>query len=144
MSTRAELTSRLLSHLVTFFLHRQFIQELDDIAFGLSKMRVLGQRMQTATMSSVFEVQFEKQRQVQGMKWKMKFALKAIYFLNLVGFLVGMIIVSSRQMKGVYYVESVTLQFQDMVWDESYPVMRKQGRIFDAKIPLVYAVSVLC
>ena len=92
-------------------------------------------------MSSVFEAQFEKQREVRGMKRRFKFALKAIYFLNLAGFLVGMIIVSSRQMKGDYYAKSVTLQFQDRVWDESYPLMRKQGRIFEPKIPLVYAVS---
>ena len=104
-------------------------------------MRVLGKRMQTATMSPVFEAEFEKQRAKRGMKWKMKFALKAIYFLNLAGFLAGMIIVSSRQIKGDYYAKSVTLQFQDRVWDDSYPVMRKQGRVHDAKIPLVYAVS---
>ena len=104
-------------------------------------MRVLGKRMQTATMSQVFEAEFEKQRTVRGMKWKMKLVLKAIYFLNLAGFLAGMIIVSSRQIKGDYYAKSVTLQFQDRVWDDSYPVMRKQGRVHDVKVILVYAVS---
>lgn len=114
----------------------QFIQDLDDIAFELSKMRVLGRRMQAATMAGYFEKEFEKQREGLKMKWKMKFALKAIYFFNLAAFLGAMITVSTMQLDGQFYAQSITLNFGDETWPKAF-IKNLQGQ--DIRVPLVYA-----
>lgn len=37
----------------------QFIQQLDDIAFSVSKLDVLGKRLQRATFTPYFRVEFQ-------------------------------------------------------------------------------------
>ena len=114
----------------------QFIQDLDDIAFELSKMQVLGRRMQAATMAGYFEKEFEKQREGLKVKWKMKFALKAIYFFNLAAFLGAMVTVSTMQLGGQFYAQSITLNFGDETWPKAV-IQNLQGQ--DIRVPLVYA-----
>ena len=114
----------------------QFIQDLDDIAFELSKMRVLGRRMQAATMAGYFEEEFEKQRDGLSLKWKMKFALKAIYFFNLAAFLGAMITVSTMQLGGKFHAQSVTLNFGDETWPKA--IIKNLGGQ-NIRVPLVYA-----
>ncbi|KAL9184898.1 hypothetical protein ACHAXT_002675 [Thalassiosira profunda] len=91
----------------------QFVQQLDDIAFNLAKIDVLGNRLQKACTSPVFRQEFEKQK----VKCKKSDAvLKALYFLNLFGLVAGMVVVSTRQLSGHYQCNSITVNFNDEIW----------------------------
>ena len=88
----------------------QFLQKLDDIGFAISKIDVLGKRMHRATMTPYFRVNFEKQKESFGHKWRVKVFLKSTYFINFAGFLAAMIVVSVRQTTGCYQCEDITVQ----------------------------------
>jgi hypothetical protein len=87
----------------------QFIQELDDIGFKLCKMDVLGKRLQRATLTPFFDVEFKKQSENLGLKWRVKVFLKGVYFINLALFLGVMSVVTTRQMSGYYQCTSITV-----------------------------------
>ena len=87
----------------------QFIQELDDIGFKLCKMDVLGKRLQCATLSPFFNVEFKKQRDNLGLKRRVKIFLKGVYFINLTLFLAVIAVVTSRQVTGFYQCNSITV-----------------------------------
>ncbi|KAL7533329.1 hypothetical protein ACHAXR_009453 [Thalassiosira sp. AJA248-18] len=97
----------------------QFVQQLDDIGFSISKMEVLGKRLQRATMKPFFHVEFQKENESLRIKWRIRTFLKAMYFINLAGCLTVMIVVSSRQLMGQYQCESITVRFGDDVWQDS-------------------------
>ncbi|KAL7536191.1 hypothetical protein ACHAXR_006980 [Thalassiosira sp. AJA248-18] len=102
----------------------QFVQQLDDIAFSLAKIDVLGKRLQRACTSSVFETQFEK---IKVECKKSNAFLKALYFLNLGVLLAGMITVSTRQISGYYQCNSITVNFGDEVWDPAFALNTTSG-----------------
>ena len=78
----------------------QFISELDDIAFSLAKLDVLGRRLQRACNAKLYQTEFEKDRFKKSKRASI--FLKSVYFLNLGLFLAGMIFVSTRQTSGYY------------------------------------------
>eukprot|EP00578_Thalassiosira_sp_NH16_P005900 CAMPEP_0181135596 /NCGR_PEP_ID=MMETSP1071-20121207/32735_1 /TAXON_ID=35127 /ORGANISM="Thalassiosira sp., Strain NH16" /LENGTH=293 /DNA_ID=CAMNT_0023222251 /DNA_START=170 /DNA_END=1048 /DNA_ORIENTATION=- len=71
----------------------QFISELDDIAFELCKMEVLGRRLARACTAKLYQTEFEKQKSI---------FLKTAYFINLAVFVYFMTIVTMRQQNGDY------------------------------------------
>ncbi|KAL7533728.1 hypothetical protein ACHAXR_006358 [Thalassiosira sp. AJA248-18] len=97
----------------------QFLQRLDDIGFSVSKMEVLGERLERATLAPSFHVDFQKEKESLGLKWRIRFFLKAVYFLNLAGFLSAMIVVSAKQISGEYQCDSITIRFGDEVWQDA-------------------------
>lgn len=92
---------------------RRFIQQLDDIAFSLAKMDVLGKRLQRACTAKLFQTEFEKQKlgrmsmrnSLRRGNRRASIFLKSIYFFNLVALLGGMLYVSIRQTSGYYQCE---------------------------------------
>jgi len=88
----------------------QFIQKLDDIGFSVSKMEVLGKRLQRATTTPYFHVNFQKEKESLGLKWRVRMFLKAVCFINLAMFLDAMIALSTRQTSGHYQCESVSVK----------------------------------
>jgi len=131
--------------LVIFYdvLALQFLQKLDDIGFSVSKMDVLGNRLQRATMTKYFNVEL-KQEGTDSLvhKWKVRMFLKAVYFFNLAGFLAAMIVVSTRQMSGYYQCDSITVTFGEEIWRDAiveWPESSSQhpGLIDDSMV-LVY------
>lgn len=95
----------------------QFISELDDIAFSLCKLDVLGRRLQRACTQRLFQTEFEKQKFS-----KTKLAsvlLKSVYVLNIAAFLTIMIIFSERQRNGYYQCSKIDVDFGDAVWAEA-------------------------
>jgi len=120
----------------------QFIQQLDDIAFALSRMDVLGMRMCRATTTRYFHVDF-KRDQSSMRKRRIQMFLKGVYFVNLLAFLTAMIWITMRQMSGYYQCESITVTFPDRVWSEAivqWPEdsFRYQWRPIEEKI-LIYS-----
>jgi len=97
----------------------QFIQQLDDIGFALSKMGVLGKSLQRSTMAPCFNAEFHKKKESMDLKWKYKIALKGVYFFNLFVFIAIMSVVTIRQKISYYQAESITVRFGDEVWDEA-------------------------
>jgi len=102
----------------------QFVQQLDDIAFSLSKIDVLGRRMLRACSAPVFEAEFERGRSSCS---KMKAFLKVLYFINLDVLVVGMIVVSYRQMTGYYQCQQLSAEFGDDVWDGAVTLNQDTG-----------------
>ena len=94
----------------------QFIQKLDDIGFSVSKMEVLGKRLQRATTTPYFHVNFQKEKESLGLMWRVRMFLKAVYFINLAIFLAAMIVVSTRQTSGYYQCESVSVKCKYRLW----------------------------
>ena len=87
----------------------QFIQELDDVGFTLCKMDVLGKRLQRATLTPFFNVEFKKAKENLGMKWRVKVFLKGMYFINLLVFLAVMIFVTLKQVTGSRQCDTITV-----------------------------------
>ena len=125
---------------------------LDDIAFAISKIDVLGKKLQRATMTSYFRVDFQKQtdgsarrtilNKVKSRKWRMKVFLKGIYFINLMGFLAAMIFVSVRQSDGYYQCSSITVRLgRDEVWEAAVVEFQQTtpGSVVTEEMVLVYS-----
>ncbi len=87
----------------------QFIQELDDIGFKIYKMDVLGKRLQCASLTPFFNVEFKKQGKNLGLKWRVKVFLKGVYFIILFLFFTVMSIATIQQMTGYYQCTSITI-----------------------------------
>ena len=111
------------------------MQQLDDIAFGLSKMEVLGQRMKTACTAPAFSVEFEKAKHHCR---KQDALLKSIYFLNFGCFLAGLIVVSIRQSNGTLFCDSVTTEFQNEVWTGALALNLETGEWEDFTLVFSY------
>ena len=80
-------------------------------------------------MTPYFRVKIQKQRtfsthqtilnKFQSRKWRIKVFLKGAYFINLIGFLAALIVVSLRQINGYYQCSSITVRLgRDEVWEE--------------------------
>ena len=78
---------------------------MDDIAFSLAKMDVFGKKLQRACTAKCFKAEFPKQR--FGRSRKLSVFLKTVYFCNLCGMLIGMGVVTARQMNGYYHHSSI-------------------------------------
>ena len=92
----------------------QFISELDDIAFSLCKMDVLGRTLRRACTARLYQTEFEKK------KFKRNsiasFLIKSVYILELAGFLFGLILITIRQNDGYYQCQEITVDFGDGIW----------------------------
>jgi len=98
----------------------QFVEQLDDIAFRLAKMDVFGKRMRLACTANCFETEFKKQTKLGSRDKRIGIFLKTVYFLNLAAFLAGLVVLSTRQASGYYQCNSITVEFGDDVWAESW------------------------
>ena len=96
----------------------RFIESLDDIAFNLCKMDVLGKTLQRACTAKCFRAEFDRQR--LGRSKTMSIFLKTIYFINLCGMLSGMAYVSTMQMSGNLHDDSITADFGNTMWASSW------------------------
>eukprot|EP00970_Alexandrium_tamarense_P018127 scaffold13320_cov215-Alexandrium_tamarense.AAC.11 len=95
----------------------QFIQMLDDIAFRLAKIDVFGKRLKIATSRKCFSVVFE--RPSFRSRKPINILLKSLYFVNLIGLLSGLIVVSVKQIKGEFHCDSLFITFGDDIWEDS-------------------------
>ena len=87
----------------------EFIQELDDVGFILCKMDVFGKRLQRATLTPFFNVEFKKVKVNSGMDWRIKVFLKWAYFINLAVGLTVMIYVTFMQKTGSRQCATITI-----------------------------------
>mmetsp|Transcript_9587 Transcript_9587/g.16316 ORF Transcript_9587/g.16316 Transcript_9587/m.16316 type:complete len:607 (-) Transcript_9587:340-2160(-) len=116
----------------------QFLQQLDDIAFSVSKIEVLGKTMYLATMTPYFTTGFKRQKTRFGIGKRIKFFLKGVYLVNLLIFLSVMCYVSIKQIGADYQCPSYTVGIGkgDEVWEEAY-VHYPDGKILT--LPLVFS-----
>ncbi len=94
----------------------QFLQQLDDIAFSLSRMSVLSKAMKNATKSKYFQVEFNKSKFGRGRK--LSIFLKGVYFFNMFGLFAGLLVVTLRQEAGHYTCSEITVKFPDKLWED--------------------------
>lgn len=108
------------SHALLLVGRFRFIQQLDDIAFALAKMDVLGKGMKRACTAACFQAEFQRKKSGRSLRSK-KFSvfLKTLYFLNLTLFLALMAAVSIRQNNGSYQVDSITVDFGNVIWEDA-------------------------
>ena len=78
----------------------QFLQQLDDISFNLSKIDVMGKRLKRAALSKRFRAEFEKSPFKK--RKNTTRALKGLYFVNLCALLFGLGYVTYEQNQGAY------------------------------------------
>ena len=95
----------------------QFLQQLDDIAFSVAKMDVLGRTLKKATTQKCYRAEFQKQS--FGRNNKITIALKAVYIINLLAALFGLTYITVRQAWGYYQCGSITITFGDDIWEDA-------------------------
>jgi len=95
----------------------QFISELDDIAFSLSKLDILGRSLRRACTAKLFQTEFERQKFARSIKASI--FLKTVYFVNIAIFLGLMIHISLNQRKGTYQCNRIKVDFGDAVWGDA-------------------------
>mmetsp|Transcript_37962 Transcript_37962/g.79512 ORF Transcript_37962/g.79512 Transcript_37962/m.79512 type:complete len:496 (+) Transcript_37962:298-1785(+) len=103
----------------------QFISELDDIAFSLSKLDILGKSLRHACTAKLFQTEFERQKFARSIKASI--FLKTVYFLNLAIFLGLMIQISTNQRKGIYQCNRIKVDFGDAVWADALKLSPEGG-----------------
>lgn len=87
----------------------QFISELDDMAFSLCKLEVLGRKLQRACTAKLYQTEFERKKFKAGRKASI--FLKSVYFINLAAALAGMGYVTKRQDDGYFQCDELTVDF---------------------------------
>ena len=102
----------------------EFLIQLDDISFVLSKMDVLGKHMRLACTSRIFNVEFDqvKHHRVRGgggtASMYTGICLKSIYFANIVISLVLLTSVTIGQRNGYFQCRIITIDLGDGVWED--------------------------
>ncbi|KAL7549674.1 LOW QUALITY PROTEIN: hypothetical protein ACHAWF_012944, partial [Thalassiosira exigua] len=107
----------------------QFIQKLDCIGFSVSRMEVLGKRLERATTTRYFHDNFNFKKERGGIGSQVEVALKAAYLINLVVFMAAIIVVSVKQTNGRYQCDSINVRFGEDVWRDAivqWPTNSKQ------------------
>ena len=111
----------------------EFLIQLDDISFVLSKMDVLGKHMRLACTSRIFNVEFDqvKHHRVRGggggtASMYTGLCLKTIYFANIVISLVLLTSVTIGQRNGYFQCRIITIDLGDGVWED--PVLDDMAR----------------
>ena len=93
----------------------QFLQQVDDIAFRLAKMDVFGKRVKKASTRKCFRSEFEKLPFAR--RKKMTVFVKALYIINFCLLMVGLSLITQKQLDGAYQCTSITVSLTDDVWE---------------------------
>jgi hypothetical protein len=104
----------------------EFISQLDDIAFALAKMDVLGRQMQRACTARLFgfgfkKVKFKKVRRAN-------LCLKSVYFVNIAVFLILLTAKTIGQQNGYFQCHEITVDLGDGVWEDPVIVRSVPGQ----------------
>ena len=103
----------------------QFVQQIDDVAFQLSTLDMLGKLLYRATTAKSYRAQFNKEK---GGK-RMRIFLKAVYFVNLAAFLSCMAVVSVRQDSGYYTCDEVTVDLGNHIWEDAVVITSNETKV---------------
>ena len=112
----------------------QFLQQVDDIVFHLARRDVFGKRMKKASTRTCFEAEFEKLPYSR--RKKMTIFVKVLYIVNLIAMLVGLTIITVKQIRGDYHCDSITAIFDHHIWQDAV-VMNATGGV--VKMDLIYS-----
>ncbi len=93
----------------------QFLQQVDDIAFRLAKMDVFGKRAKKASTRKCFRSEFEKLPFAR--RKKMTVFVKAMYIINFCLLMLGLTMITIKQLDGTYQCTSITVTLPDDVWE---------------------------
>ena len=95
-----------------------FVQQLDDAAFILAKMELLGRRMQRACTSRCYRTEFGQKR--MGKNRRISVVLKAVTIVNLCIMLSAALYISSNQIGATFYTEAITVDFGSTIWETAW------------------------
>mmetsp|Transcript_7622 Transcript_7622/g.16602 ORF Transcript_7622/g.16602 Transcript_7622/m.16602 type:complete len:508 (+) Transcript_7622:542-2065(+) len=95
-----------------------FVAVVDDIAFQLAKVDVMGKHIRNATSSTYFHIEFQKRPFF--FRRKMTIFTKLIYVFNLVLFLGGVLAIGVMQRDGYFQCKSVTVTFGEDIWEKAF------------------------
>jgi hypothetical protein len=104
----------------------QFLQQVDDIAFRLAKMDVFGKRVKKASTRRCFRSEFEKLPYAR--RKKMTVFVKAVYIINFCLLMVGLTMVTRKQLDGAYQCTSITITLPDDVWEGAIYLNSTEGQ----------------
>jgi len=112
----------------------QFLQQVDDIAFRLAKMDVFGKRLKRASTRKCFRATFE--RLPYSRRKKMTIFVKALYVFNFCVLMAGMAVVTIKQNNGDYHCKSITVHFEDYIWENALVLDSAGG---EEEMDLIYS-----
>ena len=110
----------------------EFLIQLDDITFVLSKMDVLGKHMRLACTSRIFHMEFDKVKHHNrgggggGASRYTGLCLKSIYFANIVVSLMLLTTITIGQRNGYFQCRIITIDLGDGVWED--PILDDMAR----------------
>jgi hypothetical protein len=102
----------------------EFLIQLDDITFVLSKMDVLGKHMRLACTSRIFHMEFDKVKHHN--RGYTGLCLKSIYFANIVVSLMLLTTITIGQRNGYFQCRIITIDLGDGVWED--PILDDMAR----------------
>ncbi|KAL7549956.1 hypothetical protein ACHAWF_013212 [Thalassiosira exigua] len=94
-----------------------FVSMLDDIAFKLAHLDVLGKRMRNAASNPCFAIEFERRPYV--FRKKMTVFVKVVFLCNFFLLLGGMIVIDVFQASGTFQCNSITVTFGEDIWEDA-------------------------
>ncbi|KAL7537688.1 hypothetical protein ACHAXR_008009, partial [Thalassiosira sp. AJA248-18] len=112
----------------------QFVSMIDDIAFRLAQLDILGKHLRNATSSSCCRTEFE--RRPYKFRKKMTLLTKFVFVFNLLFLLAGVTTIAVWQQQGLYHCKSITVTFGDDIWEHAW-VKGPSGR--EKNMVLVYS-----
>ena len=98
---------------------------MDDIAFNLAKIDVMGRHLKLAALSKCFAAEFEKQP--FALRKKMNYFLKGIFVFNLCILLAGMGMITHLQNTGAFYAKEITVTFGEQIWPNAIVTLPSGG-----------------
>jgi hypothetical protein len=110
----------------------EFLIQLDDISFVLSKMDVLGKHMRLACTSRIYHVEFDKVKHHNrgggggGASRYTGLCLKSVYFANIVVSLMLLTYITIGQRNGYFQCRIITIDLGDGVWED--PILDDMAR----------------
>jgi len=95
----------------------QFLQQLDDIAFRLARRDVFGKKLKRASTRKCFRAEFEKLPFAR--RKRVTIFVKVLYGFNFLWLMAGMTTIVVKQMSGGYHCHSITVNFEDRIWQNA-------------------------
>ena len=116
----------------------QFLQQIDDVAFRLARLSVLGRHLKRASLRGCFRRELEK-LPLSERRGRMTRFVSVMYLVNFCTLMTGMAIISRRQSSGYYTCESITVKFSDEIWENALVLNSTTGRVDNRGYDLIYS-----
>ena len=104
----------------------QFVSMIDDIAFRLAQLDILGKHLRDAASASCYQTEFERKPYL--FRKKMTIFVKCVFGFNFLFLLGGVIAVAVLQEKGHFQCHDTTVTFgNSLIWKNAWVTGRNES-----------------